>query len=211
MIDSVSSSGSYFYASQARAAGLKPEAAETAAAAKKSDDLKAASKLTPEEEEQVKKLKERDAHVRAHEMAHLAAAGSLARGGPRYVYQTGPDGKSYATGGSVSIDTSPGRTPEETAQKAARIRSAALAASDPSPQDVRVAATATALLAEAEQKRGEADDRADPDSASNAEGAITSARQLPQAQAAFAPQDSGGGPEPSSVRVFAAAARYQRA
>ena len=43
---------------------------------------------------------------RAHEMAHLAAAGGLATG-PYYEYQQGPDSKQYAVGGHVNIDTSP--------------------------------------------------------------------------------------------------------
>src|SRR5712692_3393491 len=64
-------------------------------------------------------LAETDRHVRSHEQAHLAAAGQYARGGPSYQYQTGPDGKQYAIGGEVSIDTSPiPGDPAATAQKA---------------------------------------------------------------------------------------------
>ncbi len=107
------------------------------------------SGLNPAEEDQKRRLQERDAEVRAHEIAHLSAAGSLATGGMTLVYQTGPDGHQYAVGGSVKIDTSKGRTPEENIQKAQRIRAAALAPSDPSPQDLQVAAKASQMEAEA--------------------------------------------------------------
>ncbi len=56
----------------------------------------------------------RDREVRAHEMAHLAAAGGLASSGATFTYQHGPDGVSYAIGGEVKIDTSSGSNPEET-------------------------------------------------------------------------------------------------
>lgn len=125
------------------------------------DEVSLASRqdeLTPEERQQVAELKARDAEVRAHEQAHLAAAGGLARGGPRYAYQTGPDGKRYAVGGSVSIDTSPGRTPEETLAKAQKIRAAALAPAEPSSTDRAVAAKAAQM--EAQARREIADQRA---------------------------------------------------
>lgn len=104
--------------------------------------------LTDEEQEQVDKLRSRDAAVRAHEFAHAAAGGGLT-GAIRFSYQTGPDGKRYAVGGSVSIDTSPGSTPEETITKAQRIRAAAMAPADPSGQDRAVAAQAGAMEARA--------------------------------------------------------------
>ena len=65
-----------------------------------------ASTLSEQELKQVQELKTRDREVRAHEAAHLAAAGSLAIGGASYSYQRGPDGVQYAVGGEVSIDTS---------------------------------------------------------------------------------------------------------
>ena len=89
----------------------------------------AGSDLTEEEQEQVSELKSRDREVRAHEQAHLAAAGPYATGGPSYTYQEGPDGRRYAVGGEVGIDTSPvSGDPEATIQKAQQIRAAALAA-----------------------------------------------------------------------------------
>lgn len=107
------------------------------------------NKLTEEEQKQVEELKKRDQEVRTHEAAHLAAAGELAKGGPTFTFQTGPDGRHYAIGGSVQIDTSKGRTPEETITKAQRIRAAALAVAEPSPQDVKVASQASRMEAEA--------------------------------------------------------------
>ena len=104
--------------------------------------------LSQGEIEVIHKLRSRDAEVRAHENAHIAAAGGLASAAS-YNYQSGPDGKRYAIGGHVNIDTSPGRNAEETLLKAERIRSAALAPADPSAQDRAVAAQATQMAANA--------------------------------------------------------------
>lgn len=101
--------------------------------------------LTPEEQQQVRRLVQTDRAVRAHEQAHLSVGADLVRGAAAYSYQTGPDNRRYAVGGEVSIDTSPGRTPEETIPKAQHIRATALAPVDPSPQDHSVAAQATRM------------------------------------------------------------------
>jgi hypothetical protein len=98
--------------------------------------------LSDEERREAQKLKQRDQKVRAHEMAHMAAGGGLIRGGVKYQYQRGPDGKIYAVGGEVSIDTSSETDPERTIQKMPRVRAAALAPADPSAQDRAVAAAA---------------------------------------------------------------------
>lgn len=98
----------------------------------------------------LEELKTRDREVRAHEMAHLAAAGPHARGGPSFEYERGADGRRYATGGHVNIDTSPiPGNPEATLRKAEAVRRAALAPAEPSPQDRRVAADAAAMVTEA--------------------------------------------------------------
>ena len=107
--------------------------------------------LEPEQKAQVEKLKQIDQRVRAHEAAHLAAGGGLAMGGATYGYVQGPDGQRYATSGEVQIDTSSGKTPEETLEKARQIQRAALAPSDPSGQDRAVAAQAGAMMAQARQ------------------------------------------------------------
>ena len=109
--------------------------------------------LTDEERQLLKELRARDAEVRAHEQAHLAAAGPYANGAPTYEYQTGPDGRQYAVGGEVSIDTSPvPGDPEATGRKAQTIKRAAVAPSDPSAQDRQVAAQAAQLEARARQQ-----------------------------------------------------------
>ena len=115
----------------------------------KETEKKNSNALDENEKQQVRDLQKRDSDVRNHENAHLAAAGSLAMGGPQYVYQVGPDGKSYAVGGHVQIDTSPGNTPEETISKARQIRASALAPADPSGQDIKVASAASKMEAEA--------------------------------------------------------------
>ena len=114
--------------------------------------------LTAEEQLQVNDLKQQDAEVKAHEAAHLAAAGGLARGGASYEYQKGPDGQNYAVGGEVSIDSSPvDGNPKSTIAKAQQIRSAALAPASPSSQDYQVAAKASQMEAEARQEIAKSD------------------------------------------------------
>lgn len=105
--------------------------------------------LTPEQQRQVQQLKEIDRKVRAHEQAHIAVGTDLVRGGASFTYQTGPDDQRYAVSGEVSIDASPGRTPEETIPKAQHIRATALAPADPSAQDQSVAAKASLMEANA--------------------------------------------------------------
>lgn len=100
------------------------------------------AKLSQQAQAAVARLKTRDLQVRAHEQAHLAAAGGLVTSGPSYVYQKGPDGVNYAVGGEVSIDVSPGRDAQDTISRAERIRAAALAPVDPSSVDFSVAAQA---------------------------------------------------------------------
>jgi hypothetical protein len=108
------------------------------------------AELSEDERVVVEKLKARDSAVRAHEMAHVSAAGGLA-GAPVFSFQTGPDGRRYAIGGSVTIDTSPERSAEDTIAKAQRIRSAALAPADPSAADRAVASSASRMESQARQ------------------------------------------------------------
>ncbi len=129
------------------------------------EDDKQNQQLQSEEQRMLRELRARDREVRAHEAAHMAAGGSLVRGGPSYTYQRGPDGRAYAIGGEVKLDVSrvPG-DPEATLEKAEQIRSAALAPADPSPQDLRVAANANQLAARARidiaiQRREEASEK----------------------------------------------------
>src|SRR5699024_43170 len=113
--------------------------------------------LTAEQVKEVEQLKARDREVRAHEMAHLAAAGGLAMSGATFTYQRGADGVSYAVGGEVKIDTSSGSTPEDTIRKAQTIRAAALAPAEPSGQDRAVAAQASQMEAQARAEQASKD------------------------------------------------------
>lgn len=111
------------------------------------------SELNAEEKGELEKLKAHDREVRAHEAAHKAAAGNLARGGAQFEFETGPDGRRYAVGGEVSIDTSKvSGDPQATISKAQTIRRAANAPAQPSGQDRAVAAQANRMEAEARQE-----------------------------------------------------------
>ena len=120
----------------------------------KSDDKKTKSfdnQLTQEDERVIDLLEARDAEVRTHEAAHMAAGGSLA-GGASFSYQQGPNGQSYAIGGEVPITIQEGQTPQETINNMQQVKSAALAPADPSSADLKIAVNATMLEANA---RGE--------------------------------------------------------
>ena len=136
----------------ARASSDKGES-DSSEAGKKRSTATTATKdaaLTEDERRQVEQLRVRDRQVRSHEQAHLAAAGSLAKGGPSFTFQTGPDGQRYAIGGEVSIDTSPvSGNPEATLRKAQQVQRAALAPADPSNQDRQVAAQAASIAQQA--------------------------------------------------------------
>jgi len=118
------------------------------------------AKLDDAQQREVRKLKQRDAEVRRHEAAHKNAAGSNAKGAPSFKFQKGPDGRQYAVGGEVSIDTSEvSGDPAATIRKMQQVRQAALAPANPSGQDRAVAAKAAQLeqkaRAELAQKRGD--------------------------------------------------------
>lgn len=109
--------------------------------------------LTEEEQKLIDELKARDREVKTHEQAHIAAGGSYVKGGATYDYQTGPDGKQYAVGGSVNIDTSPvDGDPEATIAKAQVVIKAALAPAEPSGQDQKVASAARQMMNEARKE-----------------------------------------------------------
>lgn len=95
--------------------------------------------LTSEERAEVDRLRIRDQQVRQEEQAHAANAGDLA--GPiSYTTVTGPDGRSYAVGGSVGIRAQVASgDPAEAERIGARLVAAAHAAVNPSAQDLSVA------------------------------------------------------------------------
>ncbi|MBG6208805.1 hypothetical protein IWQ49_003469 [Labrenzia sp. EL_126] len=105
--------------------------------------------LNEAEEKQVQELEKRDREVRAHEQAHARVGGAYA-GAPSYTFQQGPDGKRYAIGGEVQIDTSKEKTPQETIRKMQIVIRAALAPAEPSSQDLKVAQLARSQLSEAQ-------------------------------------------------------------
>ncbi|MFP3159184.1 MAG: putative metalloprotease CJM1_0395 family protein [Hydrogenobaculum sp.] len=117
---------------------------------------KPTSQRSIQTQQEINQLKAIDRDVRAHEMAHKIAGGDLT--GPiNYKYVIGPNGKKYAVGGDVSIDVSPGPTPQATIKKMERVIKAALAPVDPSAQDRAVAAQAQMMLEQAQmelQKEG---------------------------------------------------------
>jgi hypothetical protein len=122
-----------------------------------------AGQLSAEEQRQVQQLQALDREVHAHEQAHMRVGRELVRGAASYSYQQGPDGKQYAIGGEVRIDTTsvPG-DPEATETKAYHIRDTALAPLQPSNQDRAVASIASRMAQEARveiqrQQRAEAE------------------------------------------------------
>lgn len=101
------------------------------------------------EQLEIAELVSRDQEVRSHEQAHAAVGGQYA-GSPTYTYTRGPDGKRYAVGGEVGIDTGPvANDPEATLNKMDVVIRAALAPAEPSAQDRQVAAQALGQMAEA--------------------------------------------------------------
>lgn len=98
--------------------------------------------------DEIERLAKRDREVRQHEQAHQAVGGQYT-GAVTYQFVQGPDGRRYAVAGEVSVDLTPAADPEETIQKMEQIKRAALAPSDPSGQDRRIAAEATAIIAQA--------------------------------------------------------------
>lgn len=100
---------------------------------------------TPEAQAQLRHLQMTESEVKAHEQAHKAAGASVT--GPiSYTYTQGPDDQLYVSGGEVSIQTPTTSSDEETIKILEQVRQAALAPAQPSPQDLRVAASAAAQI-----------------------------------------------------------------
>lgn len=108
------------------------------------------------DEKTIRELKARDTEVRAHEQQHISSAGPYARGAAVYDYQIGPDGKAYAIGGHVEMDTGAiSGNAEATIQKARILRQAALSVSNPSGADKNVALNAMAMEESARSEESE--------------------------------------------------------
>lgn len=147
----------------------------------------AGGQLSLEQQRQVTQLQATDLKVRAHEQAHIAAGRELITSGPQYSYTYGPDGKQYAVGGEVGIDTSPENKPEANIRKGVRIQSAALAPAEPSQQDYSVAAAGSRL-----EEQGRADklrEEAQAMAQNAAEAEKQQEQQNQQSQAVVAEQD----------------------
>ena len=160
--------------------------------------------LDVSENNYLQKLRQIDTAVRAHERAHLGAAGGLAVSGASFQYKQGPDGNKYAVAGEVGIDVSRESTPQATIAKMQKVKAAALAPASPSSQDRRVAANAansmmqartdlrvlerTQTEAEAEAAAAQKADRAEAEQAEG-EGAGAAAYGV---NAAGASQESSG-------------------
>ena len=102
------------------------------------------------EQQIIRSLESRDKEVRTHERAHAAVGGAYT-GSPSYSFEIGPDGKKYAVEGEVAVDVTPvAGDPQETIAKMKKVQAAALAPANPSSQDIRVAASASSIIAEAQ-------------------------------------------------------------
>ena len=136
------------YADKPSSAAMAGRDAKPAADAA-SGDAAVSPQQQAQQQQQITELASRDREVRSHEQAHAAVGGSYA-GAPTYSFKRGPDGQTYAVGGEVSIDVSPiPNDPAATLRKMEVVQQAALAPAEPSAQDLRVAAQAQVLAAQA--------------------------------------------------------------
>lgn len=151
--------------------------------------VSASSQASLEAARVIAQLRSRDSQVRGHEAAHVAVGGSYVRGGASFSYEKGPDGRQYAIGGEVGIDTAPvpGK-PAETIAKMQTVRAAALAPSDPSGADNAVAAAAAQMEAEAIAE-------------------LSARRAEPTAQRAESVAQGGGTPAQGAARAYGAEKR----
>jgi hypothetical protein len=120
--------------------------------------------------------------VRTHEQAHKSAGGAHA-GSIHLEFTVGPDGKRYASSGSVSIDVSAVKgDPEATIRKMQIVQRAATAPADPSGADRQVAARAASTASQARAELA-AKRYADTQKLSPGTGATPGSAAEPQATA----------------------------
>lgn len=103
----------------------------------------------------LEKFKALDSEIRTHEQQHAAAGDT--KGAISYNYQIGPDGKLYATGGHVRLDTSIPQDEEAALAKLDKLASAAGAPSGLSGADAAIARAANLnkMLILSRQEEGE--------------------------------------------------------
>lgn len=135
---------------------------------------KAEKELSQEEQDQIAKLKARDAEVRSHEQAHIAAAAGISASAPSYDYEEGPDGQKYAVSGEVNLSYSSGGDPETDLRNAQTLKAAALAPAQPSGQDLSVAQNADKIIADAKARMAEEKEQSNSQDSSVAETKSTS-------------------------------------
>jgi hypothetical protein len=109
------------------------------------------NELTPAEQREVRRLQRLDQEVRLHEQIHAKRAMGFVRSAPSYTYEVGPDGKSYAVNGQVTVDGGAPMTPEDAIAKARLLGLAACAPGDPSLQDSMAAMNAYAYVRTAKE------------------------------------------------------------
>lgn len=172
-----------------------PEGKDKSAAGAKGAKGATRTELTPAQQAQVAKLQQTDREVRAHEAAHLAAGNGVVTSGARYEYAVGPDGKRYAIGGEVSIDTGKEDEPRANIDKGGRIQRAAMAPAEPSSQDYRVAAVGAQMVAD-----GYRDLRIQT---RESQGPMTRGERMVQTYEAIAVQTQAGGSGWTGISLFA--------
>ena len=86
------------------------------------------------------KFRNKDASIKSHEQSHAAMATTTSP--ISYNYQEGPDGKMYAVGGSVRLDTSIPADTEAAIAKIDRIKAASTGVDNPSGADMAIASAA---------------------------------------------------------------------
>ena len=157
---------------------------------------------------QLAKLKATDRAVRAHEQAHISAAGGYAKGGASFSYTRGPDGKLYAVSGEVGIDASPvPGDPDATIRKAQIVRQAAMAPANPSGQDRSVAAAASQMAQEArveklKQSRDEKSAEPSTDFSSSSRTPSTTDSTSTPSQNTYRPISGGSPPSQAIISLF---------
>ena len=111
----------------------------------KNKDYIETSQSQPNQDEQdfqrvLQKFKKQDAEIKSHEQIHASIGQTTTP--ISYNYQQGPDGKMYAVGGSVRLDTSMPSDPKAAAFKLDMLQRAASGPSDVSGADVAISSQA---------------------------------------------------------------------
>ena len=160
-----------------------------------------AKKLTEEEQAEIRRLKETDARVKTHEMAHKVAAGALASGGPYYDYEQGPDGVSYAVSGRVPIRLPETSDPEKALRDSEQAYRAALAPADPSSADRAAAAQFSSRAAQARQQIASSRQEAAESQSGEVESTNASAQSGAVAQGPEQPAEGAEKAEPLKAHL----------